>query len=276
LPSDTDGSAVLILTRTGTLLGTPAYMAPEQLRGGTADARSDVFAFCVALYEALYGERPFAGSSVVTLRTAIEEGRVRAAPIVTRVPGWARAVLLRGLRAAPESRFESMRELLDGLRASRASSLRRLRRVAGISALALLAAIAAYTRGTLAVSRHQALVSSSHVAGSGNQSPAGPPKEAESRPMRERADEVRVDHAAFGERADVLVDHAAFGERAVPAHEPEQVAQPAETILAAPPKRAVGIGLHLAPTSTKPAQGASSAASSAGPAVGHNGAFILE
>ncbi len=51
------------------MIGTPAYMAPEQLRGGAADARSDQFSFCVALFEALYGERPFAGGSLEELAT---------------------------------------------------------------------------------------------------------------------------------------------------------------------------------------------------------------
>src|SRR5438270_377128 len=47
-----------LVTRPGTLLGSPAYMAPEQLRGDEVDARADVYAFCVALWEALYGKRP--------------------------------------------------------------------------------------------------------------------------------------------------------------------------------------------------------------------------
>ncbi len=56
---DSGGELASPLTEWGAVLGTPAYMAPEQIRGIAADARSDQFSFCVALYEALYGERPF-------------------------------------------------------------------------------------------------------------------------------------------------------------------------------------------------------------------------
>ena len=139
------------LTRTGALLGTPAYMAPEQLRGGAADARSDVFSFCVALYEALYGERPFAGATVALLQSAIEEGRMRSAPVMTLVPAWLRAVLLRGLRAKPEERFASMRALLDALRAAHGASRRRrgigLAAAALVMGLASLAVLARHTNG---------------------------------------------------------------------------------------------------------------------------------
>src|SRR5690606_1441989 len=59
------------LTRTGEWVGTPAYMAPEQLQGGAADPRADQFAFCVALYEALHGQRPFAGRTPGEILEAI-------------------------------------------------------------------------------------------------------------------------------------------------------------------------------------------------------------
>jgi serine/threonine-protein kinase len=139
-----------VLTRTGTLLGTPAYMAPEQLGGGGADARSDIFSFCTALYEALYGERPFDGSSLVSLRAAIESNAVRVAPTMTRVPRWARAALLKGIRAAPEQRFASMGELLAALRTGRTKSLRRRIAMAGIAAgsVGLLVAGQAFLRRT--------------------------------------------------------------------------------------------------------------------------------
>jgi serine/threonine protein kinase len=134
--------AATTLTGTGRLLGTPAYMAPEQLQGQPADARSDVFSFCVALYEALYGERPFAGHTILELRQAIERGSIRAAPTMTRVPRWVRTALVRGLRPTPDERFPSMRELLDALRAGQAQYRRQFRLLSvasiGVAIAALL------------------------------------------------------------------------------------------------------------------------------------------
>jgi tetratricopeptide (TPR) repeat protein/predicted Ser/Thr protein kinase len=128
------------LTEVGKLLGTPAYMAPEQLGGGEADARSDQFGFCVALYEALYGERPFVGKSIVHLATAILEGTISPEPRASPVPRWLRAVVVRGLASDPAQRFASMDELLEAL--ARDPSQRRRTRmlVAAAGTLALLAA----------------------------------------------------------------------------------------------------------------------------------------
>ncbi len=81
------------------LAGSPPYMAPEQLRGEAVDERADVFSYCVALYEALYGERPFRGESLAELESAIRRGEVRPRR-GSGVPGWLRRTVLRGLRAA--------------------------------------------------------------------------------------------------------------------------------------------------------------------------------
>ena len=64
LASTEGDTSVSRVTRAGAILGTPAYMSPEQLQGEDTDARSDVFGFCVTLWEALYGERPFAGETL--------------------------------------------------------------------------------------------------------------------------------------------------------------------------------------------------------------------
>src|SRR5580692_1242551 len=59
------------LTRAGSILGTPLYMSPEQLLGQPVDPRADQFSFCVALWEALYGARPFEGSTLLEIRMAV-------------------------------------------------------------------------------------------------------------------------------------------------------------------------------------------------------------
>ncbi len=126
------------LTRTGVLLGTPLYMAPEQFRAQATDARSDQFSFCVALYEALYGERPFASDSLGVLVAAVLGGRVREPAARARVPSFLRRLLLRGLAADPAARYPSMRELLDELRRDPA----RRRRAAMVGALLAAAVVA--------------------------------------------------------------------------------------------------------------------------------------
>jgi tetratricopeptide (TPR) repeat protein len=116
-PPPRSGGEVLTLhlTQTGAILGTPAYMSPEQFRGGHTDARTDQFSFCVALYEALYGERPFAGSTPQALEENVLRGAVRDPPPKTEVPGWIRKVLLRGLSASADDRWPRMNDLLAEL-----------------------------------------------------------------------------------------------------------------------------------------------------------------
>jgi serine/threonine protein kinase/tetratricopeptide (TPR) repeat protein len=103
------------ITQTGTVMGTPAYMSPEQLRGGTADARSDQFAFCVALYESVYGARPFEGRTLDELGENVCAGRLLDAPAGSKVPAWLRRVLERGLQVESAERFPSMTSLLAEL-----------------------------------------------------------------------------------------------------------------------------------------------------------------
>ena len=103
------------LTQTGAMMGTPAYMAPEQFKGHLADARSDQFSFCLALHEALYGERPFSGASLAELATNVVHGKAKAPPERARVPNWVRRALRRGLSIDPAARYPSMQELLADL-----------------------------------------------------------------------------------------------------------------------------------------------------------------
>lgn len=101
------------LTKTGAVMGTPAYMPPEVVQGKPADERSDQFSFCVALYEAVYGSRPFAADSVVEAMMRTLSGEMLPAPSDSPVPQWLRRILARGLRTDPAERFESMDALLD-------------------------------------------------------------------------------------------------------------------------------------------------------------------
>src|SRR6185295_681534 len=95
-------------TLRGSAAGTPAYMSPEQWDGRPVDARSDQFAFCVALWEALYDRRPFRGTQSQELRDAIRTGVITDPPSGRRVPRWLQAVVRRGLAVDPGARWPDM------------------------------------------------------------------------------------------------------------------------------------------------------------------------
>jgi len=99
----------------GLLLGTPRYMAPEQHRQEDVDARSDQFAFCVCLYEALYGQHPFAGDTYWELASNVMRGEIRDAEAEEHVPTWLWWAVRRGLNADPDDRFPYMESLLREL-----------------------------------------------------------------------------------------------------------------------------------------------------------------
>jgi tetratricopeptide (TPR) repeat protein/predicted Ser/Thr protein kinase len=124
------------LTVTGSLMGTPAFMSPEQFAGGATDARTDQFSFCVALFRAVYGHAPFAGDTIAELSSSVLGAEVVAPPRTTSVPGWVRRALLKGISRAPDDRFPSMTALLDAL--SRDSARRTRRLVIGVGAVALI------------------------------------------------------------------------------------------------------------------------------------------
>lgn len=127
-------------TRTGAVVGTPAYLPPEVLRGEKADQRSDQFSFCVSMFETIYGRRPFGSGKVSDLIVALLDGRPPQKPD-SNVPGWVFRVLSRGLRADPAQRYDSMGSLLQaidrGLRGNRAwlglASLGGLAAVGGVA-----------------------------------------------------------------------------------------------------------------------------------------------
>jgi serine/threonine protein kinase len=109
LDSDPDGR----LTQAGEVLGTLGYMSPEQLRGEPATARSDQYAFCVSLWEALCGQRPFPGSTRDELIAATLEGRIQSGDGLAH---WMRAALVQGMALAPLDRHESMDALVGILK----------------------------------------------------------------------------------------------------------------------------------------------------------------
>jgi serine/threonine protein kinase len=107
------GTADPMVTATGSLLGTPAYMAPEQWDGGEVGPAADQFAFCVSLWEALTGARPFSGNTLDELRDSTLRGpRTLDA---SKLPRRLRPIVLRGLSIAPADRWPSMTALLAAL-----------------------------------------------------------------------------------------------------------------------------------------------------------------
>ncbi len=135
-------SGDLAMTSTGAILGTPTYMAPEQHRGEPATTQADQFAFCVALYQALYGSGPFEGETYRAYADNVLAGRVLAAPRGSSVPTRLRDVLLRGLALAPADRFPDMDALLAELGRDPRSRGRTL--AIGAAAFALVGGAAIY------------------------------------------------------------------------------------------------------------------------------------
>jgi eukaryotic-like serine/threonine-protein kinase len=131
------------LTRTGALMGTPPYMAPEQFLGKAVDARTDQFALCVTIWELVYGERPFRAASAAALGYQV----LREDPVPPSdgpsVPAWLHRALLRGLAKSPEERHPSIDALVDALDEQlNPSTLARGRVIAGVVGATVLAAAA--------------------------------------------------------------------------------------------------------------------------------------
>ncbi len=136
-PHDVASSLSDDLTQAGVVVGTPAYMAPEQHVGHPASPRCDQYGLCVTLWEALFGRRPFEAESVADWYHVKTTKTPRARP-ERGVPAWLVAVVLRGLSPTAADRFPSMTELLQAL--EQGTKRRRGRRTLGL-ALAGLAVV---------------------------------------------------------------------------------------------------------------------------------------
>ena len=135
------------LTRTGALMGTPRYMAPEQFEGLEPDPRADQWAFCVVTWELLFGQHPVPGQTVAELALSVTSGKLREPPSGHAVPPAVVRAIRQGLAADPRQRHRSMAELLAQL--GSASRRRLPTRVAvagiGVTLAALVGAVVAWS-----------------------------------------------------------------------------------------------------------------------------------
>ncbi len=109
-----DGRALSSLTETGTLSGTPAYIAPELVEGARPDARSDQYAFAVTAFEALYGRHPFAGATVEAKWLEMAAGRIDW-PRRSRIPTRFARIVERALAVDPAARWPNVDAFADAL-----------------------------------------------------------------------------------------------------------------------------------------------------------------
>jgi serine/threonine-protein kinase len=105
------------MTHTGSVIGTPSYMSPEQVRGETADARSDVFSAGVLLYQLLTGKRPFVGSTAVVMHQILNEQPAPPSQLVPALGTGYDQVVARAMAKSTAQRYPSARAFLDAFAA---------------------------------------------------------------------------------------------------------------------------------------------------------------
>jgi len=137
--ADDAASLSAALTRAGAVMGTPWYMAPEQFKGETVDAAADQFSFCVALFEALFQQRPFAGDDFEELQSSVLAGDLSTTDSDNIVPARIRAAIRRGLSVAPDQRHASMDVLLEKLSPEARVSTRRPTAALAVVVVAIIA-----------------------------------------------------------------------------------------------------------------------------------------
>jgi serine/threonine-protein kinase len=111
------------MTQVGTVMGTPSYMSPEQIMGLPIDGRSDLFSAGVILYQFLTGERPFSGSSTVTMHKVLEEDPLPPSRFNVQVPGTMDAIVRRALAKRPDERYQSAEEFAEALQGALSAHL---------------------------------------------------------------------------------------------------------------------------------------------------------
>ena len=122
--SSTGGRVESSLTRTGEVLGTPRYMAPEQFKRGKVDQRTDQFSYCVSLWEALVGTPPFGIGEYADLEARVCAGEILAPPSSAQVPSRVLRALRRGMSPNASERWPNMEMLLGELEAALAARRR--------------------------------------------------------------------------------------------------------------------------------------------------------
>ncbi|HTB45824.1 MAG TPA: protein kinase [Acetobacteraceae bacterium] len=106
------------MTQAGTVLGTPAYMSPEQFMGQVVDARTDIYSSGVLLYQLLTGERPFEGGMSAIMHKALNTDPPLPSQISVTCPQAFDGVVRKAMAKRPEERFQSATEFLEALQAA--------------------------------------------------------------------------------------------------------------------------------------------------------------
>ena len=138
------GAPTTTLTVEGVMVGTPLYMSPEQLSGDPATAKSDQFALCTSIWEALVGQRPFSGGTVGAIAIAMTKPLALPRSGERAVFG----VLARGLDPDPARRYPDVDALITALALGAAPRRRRVRYAIGALGLGALVAVAAVAMTT--------------------------------------------------------------------------------------------------------------------------------